>query len=157
MKHLPFALALILLASLLCGGQPATDTTYTDSLTGTIIPPGSSSLSLSADASGSLPGSLTISLNLNGTNIMMGNWWLIVTRTNPDGSVSEIGTLSGVVSDGTVSLRPDGSVASLNSVHLVVRSGNGNFVNVTDGSGSLQGVFSQQTSPPFSGTLTLTF
>lgn len=157
MKHFLFALALVFLSSLLCVGQTVTATTYTDSLTGTIIPPGSSSLSLNADASGALPGSFTISLNLNGTVINDGNWWLVVKNRNADGSVSEIGALSGVVSGGTVSLDSDGRVASLNSVHLAIRSGNGNFVSITDGVGTVQGAFSQQPTQVFNGTLTLSF
>ena len=157
MKHLSLVLALALLAAPLISGRVVAVTTYTDSLAGEIIPPGSSSLSLGAVATGALPGSFTISLNLNNTTVTNGNWWLVVKERNADGSVSEVGALAGAVSGGTVSLNADGRVTSLNSVQLLIQTGSGNYAGVTSGSGSLTGTFGNQASPSFSGTLNLNF
>jgi len=157
MRHLTLIAAFSFLVAQIFSGPVPTSTSYTDSLAGEIVPPGSSSLSLGADASGSLPGSFTVSLNLNGATISSGSWWLVVKQRNADGSTSEVGALTGVVSDGTVGLNANGNVTSLDSVHLNIRSGNGSYNSVTEGTGVLQGTLNQQTSPVFSGTLTLTF
>jgi hypothetical protein len=157
MKYLVYAIALTLMTALWPGGHASTRTTYTDSLTGSIAPPGSSSLSVEADATGALPGKVVISLNINHANVTSGGWWLTVRERNADGSISEVGALTGTVSAGTVSLHADGSVASLNSLTLTIQQGSGRYAAVTGGSGALDGTLNGQSSPSFTGTLSVNF
>ena len=157
MKYLVYAMALTLLAALWPGDPASTRTTYTDSLTGSIAPPGSSSLSVEADATGALPGKVVISLNLNRTSVTGGGWWLTVRERNADGSFSQVGALTGAISAGTVSLNADGSVASLNSLTLTIQQGGGRYAGVTGGTGALDGTLNGQSSPSFTGTLSVNF
>jgi hypothetical protein len=157
MRLLSLVFALTFLAGPLFGAGVLPATTYTDSLAGEITNPGSGSVSLVADASGELPGSFTMSLNFSGAAISNGDWRLVVKRRNSDESVTELGVLTGVVSSGTVNLNPDGSMASLNSVQLQITSGSGNYGAVTSGGGTLAGAVNGQSSPPFSGPLSLNF
>ena len=161
LKHLSFAVVLALLVGHLCGARaltaPPRGETHNNSLEGGIIPPGSSNLSIGAEASGTLPGSFTVSLNLNATNITGGSWRLVAKRTNEDGSVSELGVIEGVVSGGSVSLNQDGSVAALSAVRLTVQGGSGNYAALTAGSGTLAGALTREPSPQFRGTLRLDF
>src|SRR5215813_13541759 len=98
MRLLPLVFALTFLAGPHFGAGVLPETTYTDSLAGEIARPDSGSLSLTANASGGLPGAFTMSLNFNGTTIRDGNWQLVVKRRNSDDSVTELGALTGVVS-----------------------------------------------------------
>jgi hypothetical protein len=157
MKYLVYAMALTLMAALWRGDPASMRTTYTDTLTGSIAPPGSSSLSVEADASGALPGKVVISINLNHANVTSGAWWLTVRERNADGSISEVGALTGNVSSGTVSLNADGSVASLNSLTLTIQQGSGRYAAVTGGTGALDGTLNGQSSPSFTGTLSVNF
>lgn len=159
MKHLSFVVALTLVAGHLSGGRaltaPPRAQAHHDTLAGRIIPPGSSSLSLGAEASGTLPGSFTVALNLDAANVTGGRWRLVAKRVEEDGSVSELGVIEGAVSGGTVSLNGDGSVASLVSVQLTVQEGSGNYAGLRGGSGTLAGGLNREASPPFTGTLDL--
>ena len=157
MKYLAYAMALTLMAAFWRGDPASTRTTYTDSLTGSIAPPGSSSLSVEADATGALPGKVVISINLNRTSVTGGAWWLTVKERRADGSISEVGALTGAISAGTASLNADGSVASLNSLTLTIQQGSGRYAAVTGGTGVLDGTLNGQSSPSFTGTLSVNF
>jgi hypothetical protein len=163
MKHLylSFVVALALAAGHLSGGgalaAPPFAETHQNTLAGRILPQGSSSLSLGAEASGALPGSFTVSLNLDSTTVTGGRWRLVAKRVNEDGSQSEVGVIEGAVSGGAVSLSADGRVASLVSVQLAVEGGTGNYAGLTRGSGTLAGGLNREASPQFSGSLNLDF
>ena len=157
MKYLAYGMALTLMAALWPGDPASMRTTYTDTLTGSIAPPGSSSLSVEADATGALPGKVVISININRTTVTGGGWWLTVRERNADGSISDVGALTGAISAGTVALNVDGSVASLNSVTLTIQQGSGRYAAVTGGTGALDGTLNRQSSPSFTGTLSVNF
>jgi hypothetical protein len=159
LKRLSLLVTLALLVGHPCAGRaltaPPGGETHNNSLVGGLIPPGSSSLSIGAEAVGTLPGSFIVSLNLNAATITGGSWRLVAKQTNGDGSVSELGVIEGVVTGGRMSLNGDGSVASLSSVRLTVQGGSGNYAGVTGGAGTLAGEFNREPSPQFRGTLRL--
>ena len=154
MKHSAYSVVVILMAGMLWTGRARTFTTYTDSLSGRIAPPGSSSMSVEADAAGALPGHLVVAVNVTNTDVTGGSWLLVVKQTNADGSITELGTLTGDVLGGTISRSEDGSIASLNSLSVSIKTGSGNFTGAAGGTGTIGGTLSP---PSFTGTMSLSF
>jgi hypothetical protein len=122
------------------------------------------------DAKGDLPGALTLRLERDaaGSIVTGGEWALVVAYTeeiqlspgegdgDPGEGLVQKGTLKGTISGGQVTLNPDGSIASINSLQLVVNGGSMSYDAVNDGSGSVHEE-NLQDADNASGGLTLSF
>src|SRR5215468_4214264 len=89
MRTSTYAVVLILSAAFFWSERALAFNSYSDSLTGSVVPAGSSTISVEADAAGDLPGRLIIAVNATGANVTGGSWWLVVQQRNADGSTSE--------------------------------------------------------------------
>lgn len=116
-----------------------------------VSPTDNNQIIITMDAQGDLPGALTLKLERNGSSsaVVGGEWALVVAYTeelsgppSEDGdsgeSLVQKGTLKGTISGGNITLNPDGSIASIDSMQLVVNGGSLTYDTVTDGSGSVQ-------------------
>jgi hypothetical protein len=105
-----------------------------------------------------LPGYLTLTLNYDSNNsISGGNWTLIVTGKQADGSSSEEGRLEGTLSGGSVTLNRDGAINSVSAAQLKIKSGRGTYSGVVSGQGTFEAGLAPGSRAPFDGVLTLTF
>lgn len=136
--------------------------TYTSPASGKqiqVAPGVNSPLIISLNLNGSLPGAFVGTIEYNSSNgISGGTWQQSVTRTNSDGTTTEIAGLSGTFTSGSVTVNADGTVASVNAARMSVTSGSGDYSNVSSGSGTLQGNLDNSNAPAsFSGTEVLNF
>ena len=80
------------------------------------------------DATGDLPGALTLKLNCNGANVTGGEWALVVAYTellpdqptedgDPGESLVQKGTLKGTITGAQITLSADGPIAAIDSLH----------------------------------------
>jgi hypothetical protein len=87
-----------------------------------------------------------------------GEWTLILTRQNNDGSSSEAGRLSGTVTGGDIRFDQQGELVSVERIQLIIRNGAGAYAKIVTGQGTFFGnAQSVRNQPPFTGTLTLAF
>lgn len=117
-------------------------------------------LTIVGQASGVLPGYLMLTIDFNdATNtIESGDWTLMVTRQNQDGSSSEIGRLKGTLSGGTVTFDNQKAVVAVNGIQLTIKGGAGDYARTANGWGTFGGVSqASENLRTFNGTLTLTF
>lgn len=123
------------------------------------------------DAAGDLRGALTLGLDRNGEDgaVTGGEWALVVayteeTQHEPEGDGGEDhsetlvqkGTLKGSIAGGQITLNPDGTIASVDSLQLVLDGGSLTYQGVTHGSGSALGANLHDPSAS-SGSLNLNF
>ena len=124
------------------------------------------------DAKGDLPGSLTLTLERDstGTTVIGGSWALIVSYVEltplgyPDADggeaeserLVEIGTLSGTITDGALTLDQNGRVVSVDSVQLAINQGSVTYDGINEGTGSAQETNLQDVTSS-TGTLILNF
>src|SRR5215204_2007815 len=85
--------------------------TYNNTLTGSQTASAESgSVTFNLNATGDLPGMLSVTLRHEGGNISGGTWKLTVLPPNADNTSSESGTLTGTFSAGTITLDSNGVV-----------------------------------------------
>jgi hypothetical protein len=132
--------------------------TYNDSLSGSqTAAPESAGIALNLTASGDLPGMNKVTLQGNGQNVTGGSWRMTVLPQNADASSSERGVLVGTVSGGTLTLTPDGTLASASGVQVTIQSGTGEFASVTSGTATLSISANAENPSQLSGSLVLNF
>lgn len=115
------------------------------------------SVAFNLNATGDLPGMLSVSLKHEAGNINGGTWTLTVLPQNADAASSEVGTLKGSFSGGTLTLDANGIATAAGSVQLTVQSGTGQFEAVTNGSGTLTLSADAENSTKLGGPLALNF
>jgi hypothetical protein len=153
MKILFSMFAVILVFGLLVAAAPSgAKSGVTISLSGSeVSPKKAGDMNLSAEASGAMPGSFSITIEHSNGNITGGEWRFSVIRENAQGEPSETGTLSGTVESGTL-VFSNGSVSAINNVQLRVTGKTGECGNLS-GSGNLSGTIDKASTPAFSGSL----
>src|SRR6185503_18041218 len=130
--------------------------TYNDSLSGSqTAAPESSGIALNLTAAGDLPGMNKVTLQRDGQNVTGGSWRMTVLPQNADASSSERGVLVGTVSSGTLTLTPEGTLASASGVQVTIQSGTGEFASVTSGTATLSISANAENPSQLSGTLVL--
>lgn len=117
----------------------------------------SGSVAFNLNATGDLPGMLSITLKHEGGNVNGGTWKLTVLPPNADATSNETGTITGTFSGGTITLDANGVVTGASSVQLNVQSGTGQYEAVTSGSGTLGLTADAENSTKLSGPLALSF
>ena len=133
-------------------------TTYNDTVSGTQTASAESgSVAFNLNATGELPGMLSLTVRHEGTNITGGTWKLTVLPANADATSNETGTLTGSLSGGTVTLDTNGIASSASSVQLTVQSGTGQYEAITSGAGTLTLSADPENSTKLGGPLALNF
>ena len=132
--------------------------TYNNTVTGSQTASAESgSVAFNLNATGDLPGMLSIKLKHEGGNVNGGTWTLTVLPPNADATSSETGTITGSFSGGTVTLDANGVVTGASSVQLSVQSGTGQYQTVTGGTGTLGLSTDAENSTKLGGPLALSF
>lgn len=132
--------------------------TYNDSLSGSqTAAPESAGIALNLTASGDLPGMNKVTLQRDGQNVTGGSWRMTVLPQNADATSSERGELVGTVTGGTLTLTPEGTLASASGVQVTIQSGTGEFASVTSGTATLSVTANAENPSQLSGTLVLNF
>ena len=150
MKNLP--LILVMLVTFLAAA------TYNDTLSGSqTAAPESEGIALNLTASGDLPGMSKVTLQRNGQNITGGSWRMTVLPQNADASSNPRGELSGTIAGGTLTLTPEGTLASASAVQVTIQSGTGEYAAVTSGSATINISANTENPSQLSGTLALNF
>ena len=143
-----FVLSLALLVS----------TTYNDAVSGSQTASAESgSVAFNLNATGELPGMLSLTVRHDGGNITGGTWKFTVLPANADATSSETGTLTGSFSGGTLTLDTHGVASGASSVQLTVQSGTGQFEAITSGTGTLSLSADPENSTKLGGPLALSF
>ena len=115
------------------------------------------SIALNLNASGDLPGILTLTIRHEGNNVTGGTWTLTVLPPNADANSSATGSLTGSLAGGTLTLDSNGIAAAANAVQLTVQSGTGEYAAVTGGSGTLSLSADPENSTKLGGPLAFNF
>jgi hypothetical protein len=154
MKFILFSLSIFSLA-VVCLIHAAT---YNNTVTGSQTAAAESgSVALNLNATGDLPGMLSVTLKHEGGNVNGGTWTLTVLPPNADASSNEVGTLTGNFTGGTLTLDANGIATAAGSVQLNVQSGTGQFSTTTAGSGTLSLTADPEYSSKLGGPLALNF
>ena len=133
-------------------------TTYNNTVNGSQTASGESgSVAFNLNATGELPGMLSLTVRHEGGNITGGTWKLTVLPANADATSSETGTLTGSLSAGTLTLDANGIATAASSVQLNVQSGTGQFEAITSGTGTLSLAADPEYSSKLGGPLALSF
>jgi hypothetical protein len=114
-------------------------------------------IAFNLNATGDLPGMLSVTLRNEGGNVTGGSWTLTVLPANADAGSSESGRVTGTFTGGTITLDANGIATAAGSIQLSVQSGTGQFEAVTSGSGSLSLSADAENSTKLNGPLTLSF
>ena len=131
---------------------------YNNTITGSQTASGESgSVAFNLNASGDLPGMVSLTLKHEGGNVNGGTWTLTVLPPNADAASNSTGTITGTFSGGSITLDANGVVTAASSVQLSVQSGTGQFQAVTSGSGTLGLSADAENSTKLSGPLALSF
>ncbi|HEU4768909.1 MAG TPA: hypothetical protein VFS77_16105 [Pyrinomonadaceae bacterium] len=115
------------------------------------------SIAFNLNATGDLPGMLSVTLKHEGGNVTGGTWTLTILPANADASSSESGRVSGTFTGGTIALDANGIATAAGSIQLTVQSGTGQYEAVTSGSGTLSLSADAENSTKLAGPLTLSF
>ena len=133
-------------------------TTYNDTVSGTQTASAESgSVAFNLNATGELPGMLSLTVRHEGTNITGGTWKLTVLPGNADATSNETGTLTGSLSAGTLTLDTNGIASGASSVQLTVQSGTGQYEAITSGTGTLTLSADPENSTKLGGPFALNF
>ena len=133
-------------------------TTYNNSVSGSQTAAAESgSIALNLNATGDLPGMLSITLKHEGGNVNGGTWTLTALPPNADANSTESGTLTGTFTSGAITLDANGIATAASSVQLTVQSGTGQFSTITSGSGTLSLSADPENSTKLGGPLALNF
>jgi hypothetical protein len=114
-------------------------------------------IALNLNASGDLPGMLSLTLSHEGGKVTGGTWTLSVLPPNADASSSETGRLTGRLTGGTLTLDANGIVTAANSVQLTVQNGTEKYAAATGGNGTLSLTADPENSTKLGGPLALNF
>ena len=135
-----------------------TPATYNNTVTGSQTAAAETgSIALNLNATGDLPGMLSLTLRHDGGNVNGGTWTLTVLPPNADASSSESGTLTGSFTSGTITLDANGIATAVTSVQLTVQSGTGQYGTTTAGSGTLTLSADPENSTKLGGPFALNF
>ena len=115
------------------------------------------SIALNLNATGDLPGMLSVTLKHESGNVNGGTWTLTALPPNADASSTETGTLTGTFTSGTITLDSNGIATAVSSVQLTVQSGTGQFATISTGSGTLSLSADPENSTKLGGPLALNF
>ena len=133
-------------------------TTYNNTVNGSQTASAESgSVAFNLNATGELPGMLSITVRHEGGNITGGTWKLTVLPANADATSSETGTLTGSLSGGTLTLDANGVATAAGSVQLAVQTGTGQFETITSGTGTFSLSADPENSTKLGGPLVLSF
>lgn len=153
MKSVLSALSMFLLAVLSTHAA-----TYNNAVSGSQTAAAESgSIALNLNATGDLPGMLSITLKHEGGNVNGGTWTLTALPANADANSTATGTLTGSFASGTITLDANGIATAASSVQLTVQSGTGQFSTITSGSGTLSLSADPENSTKLGGPLSLNF
>jgi hypothetical protein len=94
-------------------------------------------VAMNLNATGDLPGILTLSLKHEGGKVTGGSWTLTVLPPDADATSNERGRLAGSFTGGALTLDENGIVTAADSVLLTVQSGTGQFAGVSGGGATL--------------------
>lgn len=132
--------------------------TYNNTLTGSqTASAATGGIALNLNASGDLPGMLSLTLTHDGGKVSGGTWTLSVLPPNADATSSESGKLNGRLTGGTLTLDANGIVTAANSVQLTVENGTEQYATVNGGSGTLSLSADPENSTKLVGPLALSF
>ena len=132
--------------------------TYNDTVSGSQTASAESgSVAFNLNATGELPGMLSLTVRHEGGNVTGGTWKLTVLPANADANSSETGTLTGTFSGGTLTLDTNGIATAASSVQLTVQSGTGQFAAITSGTGTLSLSADPENSTKLGGPLAISF
>ncbi len=149
-------LTLILIALVL--GAVVSPANYNDTVNGSqTAAPEAEGIAINLTAAGDLPGMSRVTLQRDGLNVTGGNWRLKVLPQNADASSTERGELVGTISGGTLTLTPEGTLASVSSVQITIQSGAGEYAGVTTGTATLNLSANAENPTQLTGTLVLSF
>ena len=152
MKQLSLMLMSLMLAAIVSAA------TYNDTLSGSqTAAPEAEGIALNLTASGDLPGMNKVTLQRDGQNVTGGSWRMTVLPQNADASSTERGELVGTITGGTLTLTPEGTLASASSVQVTVQSGTGEYAAVTSGSATINISANAENPSQLNGTLVLNF
>lgn len=115
------------------------------------------SIAFNLNATGDLPGMLSVTLRHEGGAVSGGTWTLTVLPANADATSSESGRLTGTFTGGAITLDANGIATGASSITLTVQSGTGQFEAVTTGSGTLSLSADAENSTKLGGPLALSF
>lgn len=156
MRRLFTTLMATSLAFAACVALARAATEYSGSVTGSQTA-AAEGVSLNLNATGDLPGMLTLSLKHEGANVNGGSWSLTVLPPDADATSSERGKLSGSVTGGTLTLDGNGIVTAAESVRLTVESGTGQYAGVSSGGATLSLSPDPKNSTKLGGPLVFNF
>src|SRR5262249_30595219 len=115
-----------LLSTFLLSTALLISTAYNDTVSGSQTASAESgSVAFNLNATGELPGMLSLTVRHESGNITGGTWKLTVLPANADATSNETGTLTGSLSGGTLTLDTNGIATAASSVQLNVQSGTG--------------------------------
>jgi hypothetical protein len=150
-----FAASLSLLVSVALAHAAAT---YNNTVTGSQTASSQSGgIALNLNASGDLPGMLSLTITHEGGNVSGGTWMMSVLPPNVGATSSERGKLNGKLTGGALTLDANGIVTAATSVQLTVESGTDEHAAVNGGSGTLSLSADPENSTKLGGTLALNF
>ena len=115
------------------------------------------SIAFNLNATGDLPGMLSVTMKHEGGTVSGGSWTLTVLPANADANSSESGRLTGTFTGGAITLDANGIATAGSSITLTVQSGTGQFEAVTTGSGTLSLSADAENSTKLGGPFTLSF
>jgi hypothetical protein len=147
------AFVTLALAGCLAGPVAATARLHDNTADGAMNPPAAgviSPLYLRLVIAGDTPGVLTTVVQQNNSGVIVGGEWTLTVGADD----APTGTLTGTFSAGQVEFLGDGSPLSVTKAALVIQSGTGDYADVTEGEGTLDGTFGGSN---FTGRLGLTF
>lgn len=130
--------------------------TYNNTLSGSQTA-ATGAVALNLNASGDLPGILSLTLTHEGGKVSGGTWTLSVLPPNADATSSESGRLTGKLTGGTLTLDANGIVTAADSVQLTLENGTGQYATVNGGSGTLSLSADPENSTKLGGPLALNF
>lgn len=130
----PLLAASVALAACVALARAATE--YNGSVTGSQTA-AAEGVSLNLNATGDLPGMLTLSLKHESGRVTGGTWSLTVLPPDADATSTEKGRLSGVVGGGTLTLDGNGIVSAAEGLRLIVQGGDGQYAGVSGGGATL--------------------
>jgi hypothetical protein len=133
-------------------------TWHDSSLSGGIVSPLCSLDTFAAgEASGDLSGSFAIAFDCKDGEIASGTWLVVVKGPGPDGTVAELGTISGRVLNGSFQADSAGDLVIVRDVGLAITQGTDAYASVASGTGTLEATSDVNAAPQFLGTLRLSF
>ena len=151
--------ALLVTGMYAADGRAQTPVPQTVSLRGAILSPICSSEAFAGgDVMGDVNGAFSIAFDCRSDGrISSGTWYLAVTSTAADGTVTELGSIGGIVRSGAFDADSAGTTIVLRGIELAVTQGTGVYAASASGTGTLEATADPSGAAQFLGTLALTF